>query len=223
MLRPETLGLLVLLVWATALTLWLGVLPAWERWGMTEASRREREAERATARRRSLATRGWAVGARAVVALFPTVFVVDGLVLPLGIPYAPSLSFLSPLDLPLQLAGFGLCLGALTILGGVGRTLAVHVYRKAADERSLLTTGIYAHIRHPFYLHFFLLPAGFVLLTLNLLAFAFAVAYLTLDGPKLPTAWMREEEDELLRRHGPVYAAYVARTGRLLPRLRKGR
>jgi protein-S-isoprenylcysteine O-methyltransferase Ste14 len=34
---------------------------------------------------------------------------------------------------------------------------------------------------------------------------------------------MRDEEAEMLERHGDTYAAYMARTGRLLPRLRRVR
>jgi protein-S-isoprenylcysteine O-methyltransferase Ste14 len=47
------------------------------------------------------------------------------------------------------------------------------------------------------------------------------LAYLTLDGPVLPSTWMRDEERELAGRHGPTYAEYHERTGRWLPRIRR--
>jgi len=110
----------------------------------------------------------------------------------------------------------------LVILFWVGRILAVNVYRKATEERELLQSGIYAYIRHPFYLHFLLLPTGLLLLTLNPFMLVVLLAYLTLDGPVLPSTWMRDEERELAGRHGPTYDAYHERTGRWLPRLRRG-
>ncbi|HWL91606.1 MAG TPA: isoprenylcysteine carboxylmethyltransferase family protein [Actinomycetota bacterium] len=109
----------------------------------------------------------------------------------------------------------------LAILIGVGRKLAVRVYRLGADERQLMTTGLHRYVQHPFYLQFLLLPVGLFLLTLNYLAVLVFISYNTLWGPRFITSWAREEEAEMRRRHGADYDAYVARTGRFLPRLRR--
>lgn len=221
---PEVVGALLLVVWVTLLLGWAFIL-RWERTHQTEARRRELEAERAARTTRGpqpLGQRAWAFGARATVVLLPALFVADALLFHLGLLYSPWLTYGGPFALPLQGVGVALTLLALAIMLGVGRILAVHVYRKATHEREMLHAGIYAHVRHPFYLHFFLLPIGLVLLTLNALTLAILVAYLTMWGPTLPTTWMRQEEKELLQRYGQAYADYMARTGQLLPRLRRG-
>ena len=66
--------------------------------------------------------------------------------------------------------GIAASIAGLAILFLVGRKLAEHVYRKAVDERRLMTTGVHRYVRHPFYLHFVLLPVGLFLITLNYLA-----------------------------------------------------
>jgi protein-S-isoprenylcysteine O-methyltransferase Ste14 len=59
--------------------------------------------------------------------------------------------------------------------------------------------------------------------TLNYLALLLLVAYTMQWEPKLLTSWMREEEEEdLRRRYGAEGKAYLARTGRVLPWLRRG-
>jgi protein-S-isoprenylcysteine O-methyltransferase Ste14 len=221
MLPRDDVAVLVLLISAAWLAGWI-LVSRWENTNQTEARRRELEAERearASRGARPLAWRAWEIGARAGLVLVPTLFIVDGFGVPLGLLYAPSLTYVGPLALPLQVLGVACAASGLVLLFWVGRILAVNVYRKAADERELLQGGIYAYIRHPFYLHFFLLPIGLLLLTLNPVMLVVLLAYLTLDGPVLPSAWVRDEERELAGRHGPTYAAYLERTGRWLPRI----
>ena len=86
------------------------------------------------------------------------------------------------------------------------------VLYRAQNESRLATTGPYARIRHPQYLAFVLVMAGFLL-----------------QWPTLPTLVMfpvlvfmyvrlaHREEDEALARFGAAYAAYAARTPRWLP------
>ncbi len=121
----------------------------------------------------------------------------------------------------LQIAGIVISVGSLAILIGVGRKLAVRVYRLGADERQLMTTGLHRYVRHPFYLQFLLLPVGLFLLTLNYLAVLVFISYNSLWGPRFITREADEEEAEMRRRHGSAYDAYVARTGRFFPRLRR--
>jgi protein-S-isoprenylcysteine O-methyltransferase Ste14 len=76
-------------------------------------------------------------------------------------------------------------------------------------------------VRHPFYVHFVLIPLGSFLLSLNYLALLLLVAYTMQWEPKPLTSWMREEEEELRRRYGAEAEAYLRRTGRVFPRLRR--
>ncbi|MEX0626798.1 MAG: isoprenylcysteine carboxylmethyltransferase family protein [Chloroflexota bacterium] len=223
MLPNDAVAVLVLVISAAWLAGWI-LVSRWENTKHTEARRRELEAERearACRGARPFAWRAWEIGARTGLVLVPTLFVVDGFGVPLGLLYAPSLTYGGPLALPLQILGVACAAAGLVILFWVGRILAVNVYRMATDERELLQSGIYASIRHPFYLHFFLLPIGMLLLTLNPVMLVVLLAYLTLDGPVLPSTWVRDEERELAGRHGPTYAAYHERTGRWLPRIQR--
>jgi protein-S-isoprenylcysteine O-methyltransferase Ste14 len=47
------------------------------------------------------------------------------------------------------------------------------------------------------------------------------VPYTMLWEPKPVTAWMREEEEDMRRRYGADGEAYLRRTGRFIPRLRR--
>ena len=223
MLPRDDVAVLLLLISSAWVAGWM-LVSRWENTNHTEARRREREAERearASRGARPFAWRVWEIGARSGLVLVPTLFVIDGFGVPLGLLYAPSLTYVGPLALPLQVLGVACAAAGLVILYWVGRILAVNVYRKATDERELVQNGIYAYIRHPFYLHFLLLPIGLLLLTLNALMLVVLLAYLTLDGPVLPSTWMRDDERELAERYGSTYARYHERTGRWLPRIRR--
>jgi protein-S-isoprenylcysteine O-methyltransferase Ste14 len=198
------------------------VILRWEKTGVTEARRRELEEEREASERVSVGIRVWRVVVTAVLVGMPLLFVVDGLVSRLGILYAPSSLSLGP-DLVLQIAGIVLSAAGLALLIGLGRKLAVNVYRLAVHERELMTTGFHRYVRHPFYLHFLLIPIGSFLLSLNYLSLLLFFACTMLWEPKPLTAWMREEEDELRRRYGAEGEAYLQRTGRVFPRLRRPR
>jgi protein-S-isoprenylcysteine O-methyltransferase Ste14 len=225
MLPHEVTGVLVFAIWVTTLLGWtLGL--HWEATHQTDARRGEIEVERAERAAQGPAPlwhRAWAVAAPAICVIVPGLLVVDALVVPIEPLRASWLTYAGPFAIWLQLLGVTIALAGVVILLWLGRVLAVRVYRRAAHERELLTTGIYTYIRHPFYLHFFLLPIGLALLTLNAAMLIVLMAYVTYEGPFLPTKWMRDEEAEMLERHGDTYAAYMARTGRLLPRLRRVR
>jgi protein-S-isoprenylcysteine O-methyltransferase Ste14 len=199
------------------------VIIRWEKTGVTEARRRELEEEREASERVSVGIRVWRVVVTAVLVGMPLLFVVDGLVSRLGILYAPSLTFSLGPDLVLQIAGIVLSAAGLALLIGLGRKLAVNVYRLAVHERELMTTGFHRYVRHPFYLHFLLIPIGSFLLSLNYLSLLLFFACTMLWEPKPLTAWMREEEDEMRRRYGTEGEAYLQRTGRVFPRLRRPR
>jgi len=219
MLPIEAVSVLVAVIWGCVLI--FGVLIVrWEATRQTEARRLEVERERSE-EPESVGTRVWHVAAMTVTIGTPLVFVIDGLFGGIGVLYSRDLSFFAGPDLALQIVGIVISVGSLAILIGVGRKLAVRVYRLGADERQLMTTGLHRYVRHPFYLQFLLLPVGLFLLTLNYLAVLVLISYNTLWGPKFITTWAREEEAEMRGRYGADYDAYAARTGRFFPRLRR--
>ncbi|HRK24525.1 MAG TPA: protein-S-isoprenylcysteine O-methyltransferase [Beijerinckiaceae bacterium] len=82
-------------------------------------------------------------------------------------------------------------------------------------EHKLITEGIYSRIRHPMYSAFWLWALAQALLLPNWIAglsgiIGFGTLYLLRVGP---------EERMLLDTFGDEYRAYMARTGRLLPKL----
>jgi protein-S-isoprenylcysteine O-methyltransferase Ste14 len=214
----EVVSVLVGATWGVAAIFWV-VIRRWERTGVTEARRKELEGEGAETV--TPAIRAWRWMTVAVTAAIPLLFVLDGFVDPIEIIYTPELSFFAGPDLALQIVGIVLSAAGLAILIGVGRKLAVNVYRRAVDERAMMTTGAHRYVRHPFYIHFLVLPIGLCLLTLNYLALLVLAAYTTLWQPTTVVGWMRLEEDDLRRRYGDEAEAYLSRTGRVFPRLRR--
>jgi protein-S-isoprenylcysteine O-methyltransferase Ste14 len=164
----------------------------------------------------------WRVLVNAVLLGIPVLFAIDGLFYRIGILYSPGLSFFAGPDAVFQIAGIVLSVVGLAILIAVGRKLAINVYRVAVPERKLMTTGVHWYVCHPFYIHFVLIPVSSFLVSLNYLALLLLPAYTMQWEPKLLTSSMRKEEENLRRRYGAEGEAYLARTGRVLPRLRQG-
>ena len=81
------------------------------------------------------------------------------------------------------------------------------------DGHGLVTKGVYRHLRHPSYAGLLLALAGLGFFSGNWIA----VGALTLPPFLALRARMRVEERALLEALGPAYAAYRARTNRLIP------
>jgi protein-S-isoprenylcysteine O-methyltransferase Ste14 len=116
-------------------------------------------------------------------------------------------------------------LGAAAFVGGclllwrshvdLGRNWSPRVEVRA--DQALITTGAYRHIRHPMYAAHWLWTIGQALLIMNWLGgAAAAVVFLPLYLLRAP-----REERAMLARFGERYRDYMARTGRLVPRLPK--
>ena len=112
------------------------------------------------------------------------------------------------------------------VLIGLGGFLLVWTFRNLGKNltdtvvtrknHSLVTTGPYQYVRHPFYLAGVaaivggsLVAANWFLLLAGLVPFGFLVAR------------TRIEEEKLIERFGDEYRDYMATTGRFVPRLRR--
>jgi protein-S-isoprenylcysteine O-methyltransferase Ste14 len=82
------------------------------------------------------------------------------------------------------------------------------------EKTELVTTGLYRSIRHPIYALSILLVAATAVVLPTWPMIAIALTNATLVNLKA-----RNEERHLLSMHGDAYAAYLAGTGRFLPRL----
>lgn len=123
---------------------------------------------------------------------------------------------------PAGLHPLALVAGLTAIAAGYAATLWCYAlmgdtWRMGVDQRektTLVTRGPYAVIRHPIYLFQIVMLAGVVLLLPTLLGLAALLLHIV-------CVWIKaaDEETYLLGVQGEPYRAYLARTGRLLPRL----
>jgi len=112
---------------------------------------------------------------------------------------------------PLALLIFmlGLSIGIWALLHN--RLGNFNIQPKLKENAKLITTGIYAHIRHPMYFSVFLMMLGLVIATPTLYEiffFALLLAALYLKAKKEEALWIEENAD---------YVAYKQRTKYFIP------
>jgi protein-S-isoprenylcysteine O-methyltransferase Ste14 len=128
----------------------------------------------------------------------------------------PSLSF-SAVPLPLWLRWAGVGLGCMTVfllfwtLRSLGKNLTDTVVTR--QHHTLVTTGPYQWVRHPFYVCAALIVVATSLITANAFLLVPGGLVLLLLGFRT-----RVEERNLLGRFGEDYRKYMDRTGRFFPR-----
>jgi protein-S-isoprenylcysteine O-methyltransferase Ste14 len=126
----------------------------------------------------------------------------------------------SSLDLPAPLRWSGAGLGAVSlaltlwIFRTIGKNITSTV--ETREEHELVTGGPYRWVRHPLYTvgTSFFVSLGIVAANwfMGLASLSVLVMLLT----RLP-----KEEEKLIERFGDEYRAYIERTGRLLPRIKR--
>jgi protein-S-isoprenylcysteine O-methyltransferase Ste14 len=112
---------------------------------------------------------------------------------------------------PLHLLSYVVIFGGFFLLAG-----AWNVLYKAQRTHALAIVGPYASLRHPQYMGFILIMAGFLLQWPTLLTL--------LMFPVLVTMYVKlahREEREVQAEFGEEYARYVAKTPAFFPRLRR--
>lgn len=126
-----------------------------------------------------------------------------------------------PLPYSLRWAGAFLSVVALILAAWVHRELGLNFspYLRIRGQHRLVTTGPYRYVRHPMYTVFFLIFLGYLLLTANW--FVGGIGIVTLIVVMIVRT--PKEERMLLERFGEEYRAYMARTGRYLPKLGGGK
>ena len=127
----------------------------------------------------------------------------------------------SSLRLPLWLRWLGVGLGVITaallivVYRSLGTNLTDTVVTRA--RHSLVTSGPYRWVRHPFYVATALAVTADSIVTANwFLAVTGAVVV------ALIVIRTRTEERKLVERFGVEYRSYMERTGRFFPRLKSG-
>lgn len=112
-----------------------------------------------------------------------------------------------PVPLPIP-AVLGLAVGGICGGAGLALFLVASITRHGFGEGgSLVTTGVYAKIRHPMYTGIILMHLGFPLLTAAALTLLSAALWIPLI-----LLWRHWEEVRLEERFGDEYRRYRART-----------
>jgi protein-S-isoprenylcysteine O-methyltransferase Ste14 len=131
---------------------------------------------------------------------------------------SPLLSFADyPLRMTTLLGGIALLVVGLWLLQRSHAHLGTNwsVTLQVRDHHRLVTDGVYQYVRHPMYTALFLYSLGQLLALPNWVA---GPSYLVTFGI-LFALRVRAEERMMLEEFGPDYAAYMARTKRLVPRV----
>ena len=123
------------------------------------------------------------------------------------------------LPVPLRWAGAGLAVVAAALLIWTFRNLGKNLTDTVVTRKghTLVTTGPYRWVRHPFYVAFALAVLANSLVTANWFLFVTGSVVFVLLVVRT-----RKEEDRLIERFGDEYRAYMSRTGRFFPRLKAG-
>jgi protein-S-isoprenylcysteine O-methyltransferase Ste14 len=155
----EVVSVLVAVIWGLVAVFWGAY---WEWSHRTEARLQEIAAQKSEHGHLSAGELTWRVFARGVHRSSRALR-HRRLVVRIGILYSPALTLDTGFDLALQIVGVVISAVGLAILIVVGCTVSVKIYALATHERQLITTGAHHYVRHPFYHHFVLLPAGLFL------------------------------------------------------------
>lgn len=143
-----------------------------------------------------------------------------GMIMPLLYLFTPWLDFANySMPGPSGWAGTIVFAGAIFMLwrshADLGRNWSATL--RIAPQHSLVTTGVYRHIRHPMYTAHLLWAFAQALLLSNWLAgWAFLVLSVSLYVIRIP-----KEEKMMLEQFGEDYREYKSRTGSLIPRMYK--
>ena len=131
----------------------------------------------------------------------------------------PSWMVWSSVRLPLRLRWLGVALGVIAaglliaVFRNLGTNLTDTVVTRA--RHTLVTSGPYRWVRHPFYVAWALAVTADSLVTANW--FLAITGFLTVALVVIRT---RTEEEKLVERFGAEYRSYMERTGRFFPRLK---
>ncbi len=124
----------------------------------------------------------------------------------------------SSVRLPIWVRGLGVGLGVIAgalfivVYRSLGTNLTDTVVTRA--RHTLVTSGPYRWVRHPFYVAFALAVASNSVVTANWFLALTGAATISLIAIR-----SRTEEQKLVERFGDEYRGYMKRTGRFIPRL----
>jgi protein-S-isoprenylcysteine O-methyltransferase Ste14 len=108
----------------------------------------------------------------------------------------------------------GIILIILGIVFWISAVLIAKVLREV-ENNNLVTTGIYAYVRHPIYAAFFYIATGLILISQNIILFVLPVIFWAF----LTVVMINTEEKWLIDRYGDDYINYSKRVNRFIPKV----
>jgi protein-S-isoprenylcysteine O-methyltransferase Ste14 len=155
------------------------------------------------------------IASRTLAGLAGITLLVLYLVKPVWIDWA-ALPIPSPLRWLGAAVGAGGIAGLMWVHRGLGRNFSATLEVRA--EQVLVTSGPYRWVRHPMYTTLFLIVSSFFLLSANWLIGAVWIGGLT----AVVASRISNEDAAMEAKFGDSYRAWAARTGRLVPLIRRG-
>ena len=108
----------------------------------------------------------------------------------------------------------GIILIILGIIFWISAVLISKIDREVENSK-LVTTGIYAHVRHPIYAAFFYIAVGLILISQNILLFVLPIIFWAF----LTVAMIKTEEKWLTDKFGNDYINYSKKVNRFIPKV----
>ncbi len=109
-------------------------------------------------------------------------------------------------------------LGIILIILGVAfwiSAVLISKIDKEVESNNLVTTGIYAYVRHPIYAAFFYIAMGVILISQNIFLFILPVIFWAF----LTVAMIKTEEKWLIDKFGTEYINYSKKVNRFIPKV----
>lgn len=111
-----------------------------------------------------------------------------------------------------------LIFGTIFIISGIAfwiQAVLISKIDREVKNNKLVTTGIYAYVRHPIYAAFFYIAIGLILITQNIILFILPVIYWVF----LTVAMIKTEEKWLIDKFGNDYIDYSKKVNRFIPKV----
>ena len=111
-----------------------------------------------------------------------------------------------------------LIFGTILIISGIAFWIHAVLISKIDQEienDKLVTTGIYAYVRHPIYAAFFYIAIGLILISQNIILFILPVIYWAF----LTVTMIKTEEKWLIDKFGNDYIDYSKKVNRFIPKV----
>lgn len=111
-----------------------------------------------------------------------------------------------------------LIFGTILIIFGIVfwiQAVLISKINREVENHNLVTTGIYAYVRHPIYAAFFYIATGLILISQNIILFILPVIFWAF----LTVAMIKTEEKWLIDKFGNDYIDYSKKVNRFIPKV----